>query len=215
MVWLVSETFNYSAIDRAKSRGKKYALEKVPKVGRKFHRIGLPPKVSYCDELWEGWGAQRRAGNSSYIGLPRWHSKESACQCRKSKRHGFNPWVRKIPWRRKWQPTPVFLPGESHGQRSLADYSPWDHKESDTAKHTQTSTNFITYHQSSVGSVLSAVDILVKTVFSSSRACSNKQSQHNIIKLLMMIKCRELRVSRGGIFNPVWRAGEFPRGDCT
>ena len=36
----------------------------------------------------------------------------------------FNPWVRKIPWRRKWQPTPVFLPGESHGQRSLAGYSP-------------------------------------------------------------------------------------------
>lgn len=45
VVWLVSETFNYSAIDRAKSRGKKYALEKVPKVGKKFNRIGLPPKV--------------------------------------------------------------------------------------------------------------------------------------------------------------------------
>ncbi|XP_014644392.1 PREDICTED: phosphatidylinositol 4-kinase type 2-beta isoform X2 [Ceratotherium simum simum] len=45
VVWLVSETFNYSTIDRAKSRGKKYALEKVPKVGRKFHRIGLPPKL--------------------------------------------------------------------------------------------------------------------------------------------------------------------------
>ncbi|KAM8938661.1 phosphatidylinositol 4-kinase type 2-beta isoform 2-T2 [Pelodytes ibericus] len=45
VVCLVSETFNYSAIDRAKSRGKKYALEKVPTVGRKFHRIGLPPKV--------------------------------------------------------------------------------------------------------------------------------------------------------------------------
>ncbi|XP_006866360.1 PREDICTED: phosphatidylinositol 4-kinase type 2-beta [Chrysochloris asiatica] len=45
VAWLVSETFNYSAIDRAKSRGKKYALQKVPKVGRKFHRIGLPPKV--------------------------------------------------------------------------------------------------------------------------------------------------------------------------
>ena len=48
--------------------------------------------------------------------------KESACQCR---RWGFSPWVGKIPWRRKWQPTPVFLPGESHGQRSLAGYSPW------------------------------------------------------------------------------------------
>ena len=37
----------------------------------------------------------------------------------------FNPWVGKIPWRRKWQPTPVFLPGKSHEQRSLADYNPW------------------------------------------------------------------------------------------
>ena len=46
-------------------------------------------------------------------------------------RSGFNPWVGKIPWRRKWQPTPVFLPGESHGQRNLAGYSPWGRKESD------------------------------------------------------------------------------------
>ena len=51
--------------------------------------------------------------------------KEPACQCRRCKRHGFSPWVRKILWRRKWQPTPVFLPGESHGQRSLVGYSPW------------------------------------------------------------------------------------------
>ena len=47
---------------------------------------------------------------------------------------GGNPWVRKIPWRRKWQPTPVFLPGEYHGQRSLAGYSPWGCKESDTTE---------------------------------------------------------------------------------
>ena len=45
--------------------------------------------------------------------------KEPACQCRTCKRHGFDPWVRKIPWRRAWQPTPVFLPKESHGLRSL------------------------------------------------------------------------------------------------
>ena len=44
---------------------------------------------------------------------------------------GFNPWDWKIPWRRIWQPTPVLLPGKSHGQRSLEDYRPWDHKESD------------------------------------------------------------------------------------
>jgi len=48
------------------------------------------------------------------------------------KRRGFNLWVRKIPWRRKWQPTPVFLPEEFHGQRSLVGYSPWDCKELDT-----------------------------------------------------------------------------------
>ena len=47
-------------------------------------------------------------------------SKESACRCRKRKRHGFYPWVRKIPWSRKWQPTPVFLPGKFHEWRSLA-----------------------------------------------------------------------------------------------
>ena len=57
-------------------------------------------------------------------GLPTWCSgKESACQRRRRKRLSFNPWIRKIPWSRKWQPTPVFLPGKFHGQRSL-DSSP-------------------------------------------------------------------------------------------
>ena len=51
-----------------------------------------------------------------HLGLPRWHNgKESACQC---SRCGFHLWVRKIPWRRKWQPTPVFVLGKLHGQRS-------------------------------------------------------------------------------------------------
>ena len=60
--------------------------------------------------------------------LPRWLSgKESTCQYRRRRRRGFNPWVSKIPWRRKWQPTPVFLPGKYYGQRSLAGYSPWGH----------------------------------------------------------------------------------------
>ena len=63
------------------------------------------------------------------VGLPRWLSDiESACQCRRCKRHEFDPWVRQIPWRRKWQLVPVFLPRKSHGQRSLAGYSPWDCK---------------------------------------------------------------------------------------
>ena len=47
---------------------------------------------------------------------------------------GLDPWVGKIPWRRKWQPLPAVLPGELHGQRSLAGYSPWGHKESDTTE---------------------------------------------------------------------------------
>ena len=47
---------------------------------------------------------------------------------------GFDPWVRQIPWRREWLPTPVFLPGGFHGQRSLVGNSPWDHKESDTTE---------------------------------------------------------------------------------
>ena len=61
------------------------------------------------------------------FGLLRWLSgKESACQCR---RLGFDPWVGTIPWRRKWLPTLVFLPGKFHGPRSLADYSPFGCKE--------------------------------------------------------------------------------------
>ena len=56
----------------------------------------------------------------TFRGLPRWLSgKESACQCSRPRRLRFDPWIRKIPWRRKWQPTTVFLPGKSHGQRIL------------------------------------------------------------------------------------------------
>ena len=57
-----------------------------------------------------------------------YYIKEPAYQCRGHERHRFDPWVRKIPWRRQWQPTPAFLPGESHGQRLQS----WSCKESDT-----------------------------------------------------------------------------------
>ena len=68
-------------------------------------------------------------------GLPWWLcGKEPACRCRKHRRLGFDPWVRKIPWRRKWQTTPVLLPGKSHGQRSLVGYSPQGRKGSDTTE---------------------------------------------------------------------------------
>ena len=55
--------------------------------------------------------------------------KASACN---AGRPGFDPWIEKIPWRRRWQPTRVLLPGKSHRWRSLVGYSPWSHKESDT-----------------------------------------------------------------------------------
>ena len=65
-------------------------------------------------------------------GIPRWcFSEESACQCRRCKRSGFDPWVRKIPWRRKWQPTPAFLPRKSQGQSSLAGCCPWSRSKKD------------------------------------------------------------------------------------
>ena len=81
--------------------------------------------------------------------LPRWHSgKESACQCRRPKKCEFNPWVGKIPWRRKWQPTLVFLPGKFHRQRRLAGCGAWGHKESDTNEWLNTHTQAHTYSES-------------------------------------------------------------------
>ena len=75
-------------------------------------RTNLFPHLQKCTKFW--------GPVSTPMGLPKWLSgKESAaCRC------GFDPWVGKISWSRKWQPTPVFLPGKSHGQRSLASYSP-------------------------------------------------------------------------------------------
>ena len=66
--------------------------------------------------------------------------KESTCQCR---RHGFDPWVGKIHWRRKWQPTSVLLPGKLCGYRSLVGDSPQDYKESDVTKVTQQPANTV------------------------------------------------------------------------
>ena len=67
-----------------------------------------------------------------HSGLPWWLRRQRICL--QYGRPRFDSWVRKIPWRRKWQPTPVFLPGKSHGQRSLVDYNTRGHKESDTAE---------------------------------------------------------------------------------
>ena len=64
--------------------------------------------------------------------------KGSSCQRKRHKRGGFDPWVRKIPCKRKWQSTPVFLPGKFQGQRSLVGYSSWDCKELDMTEHIHT-----------------------------------------------------------------------------
>ena len=84
--------------------------------------------MSNCNHLLDAHYVWGRVGNTS--------GKEPDCQSRRCERPEFDPWVRKIPWRRKWQPTPVFLPGESRGQRSLAGYSPYGCKESDTTEAT-------------------------------------------------------------------------------
>ena len=102
----------------------------------------LPGWGTWCSEKpsYQPGVAQLRnpgffATSAHTLGLPRWHSgKESACQ---HGRCGFDPWIRKILWRRKWQPSPVFLPGKFRGQRSLAGYSPWGCTELDRTEHTR------------------------------------------------------------------------------
>ena len=67
--------------------------------------------------------------------------KDSTCQCRRCKRCRFDSWVGKTPWRRTWQPTPIFLPRKSHGQRSLAGYSPQGRNESAQLKRLSSSSS--------------------------------------------------------------------------
>ena len=77
--------------------------------------LPFPSPISY-----EVWSKKKKKK-----GFPGGASgKEPSCQCKRNKRHGFDSWVRKIPWKRAWQPTPVCLPGKSQGQRSLVGYSP-------------------------------------------------------------------------------------------
>ena len=85
---------------------------------------------------WEGPLEKGQATHSRVLGLPWWLRWERIClQCG---RLGFDPWVGKIPWRRKWLPTPGFLPGESHEQRSLEGYGPGGCKESGTTERLST-----------------------------------------------------------------------------
>ena len=71
--------------------------------------------------------------------LPRWLT--VTCWFKRCQRLWLNPSIRKIPWKRKWQPIPVVLPGKSHGKRSLVGYSTWSHKDSDMTENTRKTTS--------------------------------------------------------------------------
>ena len=106
---------------------------------QKLHRIVLRLNFSkYCSSTSCTLGAKcywsllNSITDINIFVLPWWlSSTESACQCRRCR---FHPWVDGIHRRRKWPPTPVFLPGNSHGQRNQVGYSPWGHKELDKIK---------------------------------------------------------------------------------
>ena len=76
--------------------------------------------------LKDYWTNQTVTANWPQVGLPELWQQRICLQCRT---HGFNSWVRKTPWRKEWQLTPVFLLGEFHGQKTLVGCSPWGHKE--------------------------------------------------------------------------------------
>ena len=103
----------YSCPQAARLQGRSYQWRQPVALQNTESRVLTLPILSHSHEV---------CLRNSY-GLCWWFSgKESTCQCRI---YRFDLWVRKSPWRRKWQPTPVFLPGKSHQQRSLVGYSPW------------------------------------------------------------------------------------------
>ena len=116
------------------------------------------------------WGVPRRLDG-----------KESTCQCSKCRRHRFDSWVRKIPWRRVWHPTPVLLPGKSHGQRSLAGYVPLGRKESDTTERLSSTIlyihmNFLIIHRPRVSQSLKPHSFSSTAMVGKSRSWSSQLS---------------------------------------
>ena len=103
-------------------------------------RAGCPRTGWHWSQRPQSAMQETKALISAVTGESRGGSRAAAPGCGFSRgtRDRFNPWVGKIPWSRKWQSTPVFLPGESHGQRSLAGFSLWDCKELDTTEHAHT-----------------------------------------------------------------------------
>ena len=105
-----------------------------------------------CSHVYSLHPYQHHPPESSFFfkptrGFSRWlSSKDSTSQCRRHRRHVFNPCIRKIPWSRKWWSIPVFLPGEFNGQRSPVGFSPWGLKESDMIEHAHTQEPTWTHH---------------------------------------------------------------------
>ena len=90
--------------------------------------------------------------------LPQWlRGKEPACNCRRHGKWRLDPWVGKIPGRRKWHPIPVFLPGESHGQSSLAGYSPWGCKRVRHDLVTKSKNLYLIYKNGSLNRIINLI----------------------------------------------------------
>ena len=111
-------TFHFHALEKAMATHSSVLAWRIPGMGEP---AGLPSMGSHRVTR-----LKRLSSSSSGAS-----GKEPTCQFRRHERRGFHPSVGKIPWRKARQPTPVFLPGESHGQGSLVGYSPWGQKESD------------------------------------------------------------------------------------
>ena len=116
-----------------------------PKKGRNKHPLNLKSLQSIPKDFgyyisWLSFPLDLHIFKGEVLYINRWVSQglcgnEFTCQYRRYRRQGFDPWVRKIPWERKWQPIPVLLPGKSHGQRSLVGHRPSNHKELDPTEH--------------------------------------------------------------------------------
>ena len=123
-------TFHFHALEKEMATHSSFPAWRIPGTGEPG---GLPSMGSH--RVGHDW-SDLAAAATLCRGFPGGASgKESTCRC---KRHGFDPWVRKIPWHRKWQPALVFLPGKSPGQRNLMGYSPGGRKESDTTERLST-----------------------------------------------------------------------------
>ena len=155
------------------------------------------------------------------MGLPLWLSgKESACQCR---RPGFDHWVGKIPWRRKWQPTPVLLLAKFHGWRSLVGYSPWGGKKSDTTEwlhfhifHTQFHIYFniikAIYGKPTANIILNDEKLKIFPLRSGTRqGCPLSSLLFNTVLEVLATAIREEK-KKGG--NPNWRVKVLVAQSC-